>query len=55
MTKKFAAAINCIDGRAQALVTEFIRNNYDIDYVDMITTLGSDKLLSENKDVEEIK
>lgn len=58
MKFKFATAINCIDGRVQAPVTEFIKNNYDIDYVDMITEPGTDKVLSENKTdniVESIK
>ncbi|MFC1666990.1 carbonic anhydrase [Candidatus Omnitrophota bacterium] len=55
MAKKFATAINCIDGRVQAPVIDFIRNNYDVYYVDMITTPGPDKLLSEYKDTHEIK
>jgi len=55
MANKFATAINCIDGRVQLPVIEFIRNNYHIDYVDMITTPGPDKLISEYKDTHEIK
>jgi hypothetical protein len=55
MKFKFAAAINCIDGRVQAPVAEFIRNTYDIDYIDMITTPGPDKLLSEYNDIAEIE
>ena len=55
MEFKFATAINCIDGRVQIPVTEFIRNNYDIDYVDMITIPGPDKLLSEYEDTHEIE
>ncbi|NQT90144.1 MAG: hypothetical protein HQ558_02715 [Candidatus Omnitrophica bacterium] len=50
MKPKFATAINCIDGRVQVPVTEFIRGNYGIDYVDMITIPGPDKILSENKE-----
>jgi carbonic anhydrase len=58
MKPKFATAINCIDGRVQAPITEFIRNGYGIDYVDMITTPGPDKILSEyenNHEIESIK
>ncbi len=55
MTKKFATAINCIDGRVQSPVIKFIRSSYHIDYVDMITTPGADKLLSKGKDAREIK
>jgi len=55
MKYKFATAINCIDGRVQMPVTEFIKNNYDIDYVDMITMPGPDRVLSENKDIHEVE
>ena len=55
MKSKFATAINCIDGRVQLPVAEFIRKNYDVKYVDMITTPGPDKLLSEYKDTGEIE
>ncbi len=55
---KFATAINCMDGRVQVPVIDFIKKNYQVDYVDMITLPGPDKLLSEAKDttkIEEIK
>ncbi len=55
MKSKFATAINCIDGRVQVSVAEFIKNRYSIDYVDMITVPGPDKLLSECKDTNEIE
>ena len=55
MKFKFATAINCIDGRVQAPVAEFIRNNYDIDYVDMVTMPGPDKLLCEYEDIHEME
>jgi len=55
MAKKFATAINCIDGRVQKPVIEFIRNNFHIDYVDLVTTPGPDKLISEYKDTQEIQ
>lgn len=55
MKFKFATAINCIDGRIQAPVAEFIRSNYFVDYVDMITLPGSDKVLSKAKDGCEIE
>jgi hypothetical protein len=46
MNGKFAAAINCIDGRAQLPVIEWVKKNCNVDYVDMITEPGPDKLLS---------
>ena len=43
---KFATAINCIDGRTQRPVSEWIRIQFAIDYVDTITHPGPEKALS---------
>lgn len=56
--KKFATCINCIDGRVQMPVIEYLKKKYDADYVDMITEPGPNRILSENRDrtmVESIK
>ena len=45
--KKFGTAINCIDGRAQSPVADWLKLNYQLDYVDMITVPGADKILAE--------
>jgi carbonic anhydrase len=45
----FAAAINCMDGRVQLPVTELMKEEYGVEYVDMITEAGPIKYLSENK------
>ncbi|NGX52630.1 MAG: hypothetical protein KR126chlam5_00933 [Candidatus Anoxychlamydiales bacterium] len=58
MNKKFATAINCIDGRVQLPVIDWLKKEAQIDYVDMITEPGPNKVLSENKDrvvIESIK
>ena len=34
---KFGTAINCIDGRTQQPVIDYIKQNYAVDIVDMIT------------------
>lgn len=47
---KFATAINCMDGRVQIPVIEYIKNKYEVDYVDMITLPGPNKVLAEGKD-----
>ena len=55
---KFATAINCMDGRVQMPVIEWLKKNYEADYVDMITEPGPNKILAENKDnstIESIK
>jgi len=48
--KSFATAINCMDGRTQIPVIEFIKNRCRVEYVDTITEAGPDKILAENKD-----
>ena len=47
---KFATAINCMDGRAQLPVIEYLKKKLGVDYVDMITEAGPIKALSENAD-----
>ena len=44
---KFATAINCMDGRTQLPVINFLKENYDVDFIDMITEAGPVKLLAE--------
>jgi len=46
----FAACINCIDGRVQKCVTDYIISKFKVDHVDMITEPGPDKVLSEHND-----
>ncbi|MEK7595777.1 MAG: carbonic anhydrase [Patescibacteria group bacterium] len=48
MTEKhtFATALNCIDGRVQKPVTEWIKNRFNADFVDTITEPGIDKIIS---------
>ncbi len=48
--EKFASAINCIDGRAQIPVINWIKKHYGVDHVDIITNAGPEKLLAEGKD-----
>ncbi len=44
---KFATAINCMDGRVQLPVINWLMENLSVDYVDMITEPGPDKILAE--------
>lgn len=45
---RFAAAICCIDGRIQKTVRQFIKEKYQVDFVDMINKAGVDGILAEN-------
>jgi protoporphyrinogen oxidase len=46
MSRKFATAINCIDGRTQTPVLDWMRLHLNVDYVDLITEPGPDKVLA---------
>jgi len=43
----FVTAINCMDGRTQLPVNEYLRNKYGADYVDTVTEPGPIKILAE--------
>ena len=47
--KKFVTAINCMDGRVQLPVIEWMKKEYKADYVDMITEPGPNKILTEKE------
>ncbi len=47
-TKKFVTAINCMDGRVQLPVIDWMKEQYHADYVDVITEPGPVKILAEN-------
>jgi len=44
---KFVTAVNCMDGRTQLSVNEYMRKKYGVDYVDTVTETGPDKILAE--------
>lgn len=49
MKKTFGTALNCIDGRTQIPIIKWMKVNFDIDYVDLITEPGMDKVLSQGQ------
>ena len=42
----FGTAVNCMDGRVQSPVAEWVRANYGVQYVDMVTEAGPDGILA---------
>lgn len=54
MNKKFATALNCIDGRTQIPITNWLKQHFNVNYVDLITEPGMDRVLSHNN-LSEIK
>lgn len=49
MEKRFGTALNCIDGRTQIPVIKWLKENFGVDYVDLITEPGMDKVLSQGQ------
>ncbi len=52
---KFATSISCMDGRIQTPISDWIKKNYSVDFVDTITEPGVEKKITENIDTEQIK
>lgn len=48
--KNKGTVINCIDGRVQYPVMDFLKNKYDLSYFDAITEAGPLKILTERTD-----
>jgi carbonic anhydrase len=51
----FCTAINCMDGRTQLPVNEYLRKQLDVDYVDTITEAGPVRILAEQQDSQAAK
>jgi hypothetical protein len=51
---RFGTAINCIDGRTQEVVIDYMKQKYNIDGVDMVTFPGADGLFSNEQNLPEI-
>ncbi len=51
----FCTAINCMDGRVQRPVVEYLSKRFKADFVDMITEPGPNRILAEGKDKARIE
>jgi carbonic anhydrase len=49
-----ATCLNCMDGRVQLPVLNWIRENYRVDFTDVITAAGMDGLLVSEDNIEQI-
>ena len=45
----FATALNCIDGRAQLPVNEWMRKKFGVDFVDTVTGAGMDRIINSDE------
>ena len=50
-TGRFATSISCMDGRVQPVLSDWIRKNYPVDFVDTITAPGVDGRIAKEKDL----
>ncbi len=48
--EKFGTVVNCIDGRVQEPVAAWLKERYQLKYVDVITEPGPDKILALSPD-----
>ena len=49
-----ATCLNCMDGRVQLPVLTWIKTNYPVDFVDVITEAGMDGVLAKQEDISEV-
>ena len=50
----FCTSIHCMDGRIQVPICEYLKSNYNAEFVDTITEAGPCKIIAENKDINAI-
>ena len=48
-SKTFVTAINCMDGRVQEPIINWMKQHHNADYIDMITEPGPNKDLAKNQ------
>ena len=49
----FVTCLNCMDGRTQKVMIEWLMDNYDARHVDMITEAGMDGYIERHEDLPE--
>jgi hypothetical protein len=48
--KRFCTAVNCMDGRVQLPVIQYLQRRFGADYVDVISEPGPNRILAEGSD-----
>jgi len=51
---KFGTCINCMDGRCQEPIIEWMKKGFGLDYIDMITEAGADGIMG-SRDPDMVK
>lgn len=47
MKARFYTVVNCMDGRVQLPVIDYIKSRFDVEFVDSITEAGPNRMLAE--------
>ena len=47
---RFCMAINCMDGRAQLPVIHYLRRRFDVEFVDMVSEPGPNRILAAGRE-----
>ncbi len=47
ISMSFCTVVNCMDGRVQESVNQYLRRRFEVNYVDVVTEPGPNKILSE--------
>lgn len=50
----FCTAVNCMDGRTQVPVFEYLKGRFGVEYVDMITEPGPNRILAEQDNYRQV-
>lgn len=53
--RKTGTSIACMDGRIQEPLREWVRVQYEVDYVDTITLPGIDRVVAENTNIDLVR
>ena len=52
---RFCTAINCMDGRVQLPVIEYVQAHFDAEHVDVISDPGPNRILAEGTDLASVQ
>lgn len=55
MKSRFYTVINCMDGRVQLPVIDYIKNRFEVEFVDSVTEAGPNRILAEGGDARAVE
>ena len=52
---EFCTAINCMDGRVQIPVITYLKERFKVDYVDVVSEPGPNRILADGTDLQQLE